>query len=120
MSDASCIFCKIVRGEIPSPRIFENDEFIAIRDIAPHAKAHYLVLPKEHLARLDEMFPAQGKSRAELVGRMFEAAVKVAREQGLLPGGFRSVINTGPDALQTVHHVHLHILGGHELGGKLG
>jgi histidine triad (HIT) family protein len=113
MSD--CIFCKIVRGEIPSPKLYEDDRFIAIHDIRPQAKTHWLVLPKEHISSLDEAFPAQGRSQYQLVGEMFEVGTKLARQSGLLPGGFRSVINTGHDGGQTVFHLHLHVLGGEVL-----
>lgn len=110
-----CIFCKIVRGEIPSPRVYEDDRFIAIRDIRPQAKIHLLVLPKEHIASLDDAFPEKGTSHAKMVGELFEAGTRVARQSALLPGGFRAVINTGADGGQTVFHLHLHILGGEVL-----
>jgi len=117
---ADCIFCKIVSGAIPSPRVFENEKFICIRDIRPQAKVHLLVVPKEHVPSLDEAFPASGSSRAALVGEMIEAATKIARQEKLLPGGFRSVINTGKDGGQTVWHLHLHILGGGPLHEDFG
>jgi histidine triad (HIT) family protein len=116
----SCIFCKIVDGSIPSPRVMETDEFIVIRDIQPQAKTHLLVIPKEHLASLEDVYPASGVGRPELVGRFFEVGARAARAEGLLPGGFRSVINTGRDGGQTVFHLHLHILGGGPLGGGFG
>jgi histidine triad (HIT) family protein len=117
---SSCIFCKIVRGEIPSPRVYEDERFIAIRDIRPQAKIHLLVLPKEHVASLDEAFPENGKSRAGLVGELFEVGARIARQHGLLPGGFRAVINTGREGGQTVFHLHLHLLGGEALREQLG
>lgn len=113
MSD--CIFCKIVKGVIPAPRIFEDEGFICIRDIQPQAKTHLLVIPKEHVASLDTAFPESGASKTELVGKLLEAGTKVARQNGLLPGGFRAVVNTGKDGGQTVFHLHLHILGGDAL-----
>ena len=109
MSD--CIFCKIVSGAVPSPKLHEDERFIAIRDIHPQAKTHLLVISKEHVASLDEAFPVQGESRSELVGRLVETGTRLAREFGLLPGGFRSVINTGHEGGQTVFHLHLHVLG---------
>ena len=112
MSKADCIFCKIVQGEIPSPRVFEDEQFICVRDIRPQAKVHLLVVPKAHVAQLDDLYPEKGAARGQLVAQLFETAVQVARRQGLLPGGFRSVINTGPEGGQTVFHLHLHILGG--------
>jgi len=115
-----CIFCKIIRGEIPSPRVAESDEFICIRDIQPQAKHHLLVIPKQHLESLAEAFPAEGASQAALMGRMLEFGTRVAREQGLLPQGFRSVVNTGANGGQTVFHLHLHLLGGEPLRGSFG
>jgi histidine triad (HIT) family protein len=117
---SDCIFCKIVKGEIPSPRVFENERFICIRDIRPQAKVHLLVVPKEHVVSLDEAFPASGKNHSALVGEMMETATKIARQEKLLPGGFRTVINTGKDGGQTVWHLHLHILGGQHLHEELG
>jgi len=117
---SNCIFCKIIRGEIPSPRVAEDAEFLCIRDIQPQAPQHLLVLPKEHLESLDDAFPPQGPSRADLMGRMLEFGTRVARAQGLLPGGFRSVINTLENGGQTVFHIHLHLLGGQSLGGEFG
>jgi histidine triad (HIT) family protein len=109
---ADCIFCKIVAGGIPSPRVFENERFICIKDIQPKARVHLLVIPKEHVASLDEAFPVQGKAHTALVGEMLETTTRIAREQKLLPGGFRTVINTGKDGGQTVWHIHAHILAG--------
>jgi histidine triad (HIT) family protein len=107
-----CIFCKIIAGEIPSPKVYEDPDFICIRDIQPQAKIHLLVIPKQHVVALDT-------SPASLTGRLFEVGTQIAREQGLLPKGFRSVINTGPDGGQTVFHLHLHLLGGEPLSGHL-
>jgi histidine triad (HIT) family protein len=116
---SDCIFCKIVDGTIPSPRLFENEQFICIKDVQPHAKTHLLIIPREHIESLETAFPAQGAQQAELLGKMMEFGTRVARESGLLPKGFRSVINTGADGGQTVFHLHLHILGGQALSGKL-
>jgi histidine triad (HIT) family protein len=115
----NCIFCKIVAGSIPSPRIYEDENLIGIRDIQPHAKAHFLILPKKHIGSLDEAFPVSGSTQSELLGSMFRAGTQVAREQGLLPKGFRATINTGEYGGQTVFHLHLHILGGEQLSGQL-
>src|SRR5690349_13909453 len=93
-----CLFCKMIRGEISSPRVYEDDSFICIRDIHPQAKVHLLVIPKEHVASLATAFPSQGSSNAALIGKLFEVATHIAREQNLLPGGFRSVINTEKNA----------------------
>jgi histidine triad (HIT) family protein len=114
-----CIFCKIVGGEIPAPRVHEDSAFICIRDIRPQAKTHLLVLPKAHVASLADAFPESGEGQAGMVGKLFQVATAIARKQGLLPGGFRAVINTGEDGGQTVFHLHLHILGGEALGESL-
>jgi histidine triad (HIT) family protein len=115
-----CLFCKIVHGEIPSPRVYEDDDFVCIRDIRPQAKVHLLVLPKKHVASLDDAFPAQGAAQSQLVGDLFAAGTRIARQEGLLPGGFRAVINTGRDGGQTVFHLHLHVLGGASLRDHFG
>jgi histidine triad (HIT) family protein len=115
----NCIFCKIIAGSIPSPKIYEDENLIGIRDIQPHAKAHFLIIPKKHIASLDEAFPVSGPTQSELLGSMFRAGTAVAREQGLLPNGFRATINTGEHGGQTVFHLHLHILGGGPLGARL-
>lgn len=109
-----CIFCKIIQGEIPSPRVYEDADFICIRDIRPQAKTHLLVIPKAHLPTLE-----QGADDPELMGKFLATTTKIAREQGLLPAGFRSVINTGVAGGQTVFHLHLHILGGETLSESL-
>jgi histidine triad (HIT) family protein len=115
-----CVFCKIIDGKIPATRIYEDKKFICIRDIQPQAKVHLLVIPREAIPSLEEAFPEKGEGNSELVGQLFEVGTKIARQQGLLPGGFRSVINTGIAGGQTVFHLHLHILGGEALRGHFG
>lgn len=117
---ADCVFCRIIEGKIPAKLVHQDDEFVAFPDIQPHAKRHFLVVPRRHLSSLAEAFPVAGRGEAELMGRLLEVGARVAREQGLMPGGFRSVINTGPDAGQTVFHVHLHVIGGEPLRGGFG
>jgi len=112
-----CIFCKMVQGSISVPKLYEDDSFICIRDIRPQAKTHLLVIPKEHISSLDTAFPKEAGGKAHLMGDLFEVATNIARQQGLLPNGFRSVINTGVDGGQTVFHIHLHLLGGEPLRG---
>ena len=107
---ADCIFCKIIDGKIPAPRVYEDEHVICIRDIQPQAKIHLLVIPKSHARTLMDV---DGHAMAAL----FEAAQKIAQTQGLLPAGFRSVINTLEDGGQTVFHLHLHLLGGERLRG---
>lgn len=114
MSD--CIFCKIVGGTIPSPRVYEDDLFICIRDIQPQAKTHLLIVTKEHIVSLEELLPAKGPARSDIVGKMFEAAAHIARQQGLT-AGYRTVINTGQEGGQTVFHLHMHLLGGPGIRG---
>jgi len=107
MSD-SCLFCRIVRGEIPARIVREDDHTVAFRDIDPKAPTHVLVVPRVHVASLDEARdPA-------LVGQVMLAAAEVAASEGIA-GGYRTVINTGADAGQTVHHLHVHVLGGRKL-----
>lgn len=117
MSEA-CLFCKIVSGAIQSQRIYEDADFICINDIQPQAKTHLLVIPKKHIATLEEAFrPDQGFPSREHMGRLLEVGVEVARQQKLLPDGFRAVVNTNRHGGQTVYHLHLHILGGEQLKG---
>lgn len=111
-----CIFCKIVDGKIPAKKILEDEKAIVIADIQPQAKKHFLVIPKKHVAALDEAF-ADDPAGRRVVSDLFSLALKLAKQENLLPGGFRSVINTHADGGQTVFHLHLHILGGEKLKG---
>jgi len=106
MSD-DCLFCKIVRGEIPSEKVYEDDELFAFHDIHPVAPVHFMLIPKLHLSSLMEA----EDSHAALLGRMLTLAPKLAKEQGL-DNGFRTVINTGTGGGQEVFHLHIHIIGG--------
>jgi histidine triad (HIT) family protein len=106
MSD-SCIFCKIVRGEIPSKKVHEDDDFFVFHDIRPIAPVHFLVIPKRHVESLAH-FEA---SDSDLIGRMLLLGARLAPAQGL-SGGFRTMINTGKGGGQEVFHVHAHIFGG--------
>lgn len=116
MSAAACIFCRIIRGEIPSPRLFEDDRCIVIRDIQPQAKTHLLVVPKKHIAGLDAV--GDDAQEAQDLGHLLLVGTRIAHEHGLMPRGFRTVINTGPDGGQSVFHLHAHILGGEKLSGN--
>jgi histidine triad (HIT) family protein len=102
-----CIFCKIVRGEIPSKKVYEDDELMAFHDIHPQAPVHFMLVPKRHIASLAEAT----SDDAPVLGRMLALAGRLAREQGS-PDGFRSVINTGRIGRQDVMHVHMHVIGG--------
>ncbi|MDI3270087.1 MAG: histidine triad nucleotide-binding protein [Bacillota bacterium] len=108
---ADCIFCRIVRGELPSQKVWENDEILAFRDIHPAAPVHVLVVPKEHIAGM----AAAGNEHAALLGELLLAGQKVAEQEGL-DEGYRLVINQGNHGRQTVAHLHLHVLGGRLLG----
>lgn len=106
----NCIFCKIIAGEIPGAKLYEDEEMLIFKDVAPKAKIHLLCVPKEHFAHLDE---ADGR-RAALLGRMLEKIGKLEDELGL-SDGYRLVVNQGENAGQTVPHLHIHILGGETL-----
>ncbi len=108
MADA-CLFCRIVRGEIPAKLVAETPECVAFRDINPQAPTHVLVIPRDHVASLAEA------TDPALVGRLALLAAEIAQREGIAEGGYRTVINTGPDAGQTVHHIHLHLLGGRHM-----
>ena len=106
MSD--CLFCKILAGDIPSDKVTETDNTYAFRDIQPVASTHVLVIPREHIESADTLRP----EHADLVIEMFDTAQKVARAEGVFEGGYRLVFNTGPDALNSVPHLHMHMLAG--------
>ena len=108
-----CIFCKIVKGELPSKKVFENDSVVAFHDIQPLAPKHVLVIPKKHIASMNE---AKEEDR-ELLGELLLAAKKVAAELGIAESGYRLVNNIGSDGGQVVYHIHIHVLGGEKLGG---
>ena len=106
----NCLFCKIVRKEIPATMVLENEHVIAFRDIDPKAPTHVLVVPRAHVATLDAV------TDARMLGELMLAAAAIARAEGIVEGGYRTVVNCGADAGQTVFHVHLHLLGGRKLG----
>lgn len=113
--DNDCIFCRIVRGEIPASVVRETDTTLAFRDIAPKAPVHVLVIPKEHHADVT----ALASANPALAGELLAAATAVAEAEGLLPDGFRLIFNVGPHGGQEVFHVHAHVLGGAPLGPML-
>lgn len=114
MADANCLFCKIVRGELPAERVFEDDEILAFKDIHPQAPLHCLVIPRTHVATLDEF----SERDEALIGRLLLTAKRIAAEHGLK--GYRVAMNVGSEGGQVVFHVHLHVLGGRPLKGALG
>lgn len=108
--DKNCIFCKIIAGEIPSAKEYEDEKMIVIRDVEPRAKLHYLCIPKAHYAYLTDL---DGK-RAETLKECFLTIARIKDSLGLKEG-YRVVINQGDDAGQSVHHLHIHLLGGEKL-----
>ena len=106
---ADCLFCRIARHEIPATIVREDEHTVAFRDITPKAPTHVLVIPKDHVSTLNDV------TDAAMIGRLVLAARDVARDEGIAEGGFRTVINCGADAGQSVFHVHLHLLGGRAL-----
>ncbi len=111
MLKEDCLFCKIIKGEIPSAKVYEDDKMLVFKDIEPKANVHLLAVPKDHFKLLSEM----DGGRAELLAHMLEKIPQIAAENGC-GNGFRLVINQGADAGQTVFHLHIHVLGGQELG----
>lgn len=105
--DPNCVFCKIIAGQIPSKKAYEDEHVLAFHDINPWAPVHVLVIPKRHIAMLSDVGPAE----QELMGRMLVLAPKLMRELGVT-NGFRTLINTGQDGLQEVYHLHMHVIGG--------
>ena len=106
--DPSCLFCRIVAREIPATRVVEDDLVLAIRDIAPRAPTHVLVMPRDHIASAADLTDAE----AALVGRIFAKAAGIARSEGIAEGGYRIVTNVGTWGGQTVDHLHFHLMGG--------
>jgi histidine triad (HIT) family protein len=105
---ADCLFCRIVAGEIPSTKVHEDDDVLAIRDIAPRAPTHILLLTKRHIASAADLTTGDG----ELLGRIFGVAADVARSEGIADRGYRVVTNVGSWGGQTVDHLHFHLMGG--------
>ena len=111
-----CLFCRIAAGEIPSKKVYEDEDTYAFLDIAPQAPVHILVIPKAHMRNVLECADRDD----ELIGQLMRTAAKIAKEQSLGGKGFRLVTNCGPDAMQSVDHFHIHILGGAQLSGQMG
>ncbi len=104
-----CIFCQIVKKEIPSQIVYEDDEILAFKDIQPKAKVHLLIIPKKHINSLNEA------KNEEILGKLLLRAKELAKEFKISKSGYKIVINTGKDAGQVIFHLHLHLLGGEEL-----
>ena len=109
-----CLFCKIINGEIPSDKVYENDKVYAFRDIAPQAPIHVVIVPKTHIASANDITA----DNASVVADIYEAIPEIAKSLGLSESGYRIVNNCGKDAGQTVFHIHFHLLGG-EPGGRM-
>jgi histidine triad (HIT) family protein len=105
---ADCLFCKIIAGEIPGSVVYQDAHVVAIKDINPQAPTHILILPRQHIATLNDLTPGDDA----IVGEMTRRAAALARERGHADGGYRTVFNCNADAGQTVFHIHLHLLGG--------
>ena len=111
--NSDCLFCKIAQGEVPSTKVYEDELILAFRDIAPQAPTHILFIPKEHIVSADEITPAN----SALVAHIFEVIPLVAKAEGL--SSYRLVSNIGPDARQSVRHLHVHLLGGREMSDRM-
>ena len=111
----NCLFCKIIKGEIPSEKVYEDDEILAFKDIHPAAPVHILVIPKKHIDSIAML----EKQDEPLVGRIYSVINKIAEEQGVKEDGFRVIVNCGRDGGQEVMHLHFHLLAGAKLGQKI-
>jgi histidine triad (HIT) family protein len=107
---SDCLFCRIIRKEIPANIVAEDEHCVAFRDINPQAPLHVLVIPRDHVASLNDM------TDGDTIGHMHRLAAQIAKQEGMAERGFRTVINTNADAGQTVFHIHLHLLAGRRLG----
>ena len=109
---ADCLFCRLAAGEIPASIVYEDAQLVAFEDITPQAPTHVLVIPRRHIATLNDLGPED----EALVGEMTRRAAAIAKEQGLAERGYRVLFNCNADAGQTVFHIHMHLLGGRRLG----
>ena len=112
MSNADCLFCKIAAGEIPADVVKEGSDWVAFRDISPQAPTHILIIPKQHIATLNDV----GDDQADALGRLFLAAKQIAADEGIAEDGYRTVLNCNAGAGQSVFHIHAHVLGGRAMG----
>ncbi len=110
-----CVFCKIIKGEIPSEKVYEDDEILAFKDINPVAPVHVLVVPKKHIANLLEVKDEDNY----IIGKIYKTINKIAKDLNIEEDGFRVIVNCGKDAGQEVMHLHFHLLGGRKLGVKI-
>lgn len=110
-----CIFCKIISGEIPSQKLYEDDRIYVFNDINPEAPVHFLVIPKEHIANVNELT----EENSDILAHIFLQIKRLVKELGIDNSGYRVITNTGDDAGQTVHHMHFHVIGKKKLSVKL-
>lgn len=110
-----CVFCKIIKGEIPSNKVYEDEEILAFYDINPATPIHILVIPKKHISSLIDLTPDDGK----IIAKIYETINKIAIDMKFAKDGFRVIVNCGKDAGQEVQHLHFHILAGKKLGTKI-
>jgi histidine triad (HIT) family protein len=111
-----CIFCRIAAGEVPSDIVYQDEDFLAFRDILPRAPTHVLIIPKTHITSVAEL----AEEQQELAGRLIIIAKNLAEKEGIAKNGYRLVINCGTEGGQLVPHLHLHLIGGRKLDAKLG
>lgn len=107
----NCLFCKIIAGEIPSDKVYENEHVFAFRDIDPKAPTHILIVPKEHIATTNDL----DESHKSIVGEIVLTAKQLAKDEGIAESGYRTVFNCNKDGGQAVYHIHLHLLGGRQM-----
>ena len=110
-----CVFCKIIKGEIPSEKVYEDEEILAFKDINPAAQIHILVIPKKHINNLLEVKDEDNY----LIGKIYKTINKIAKDLNIEKDGFRVIVNCGKDSGQEVMHLHFHLLGGKKLGAKI-
>ncbi len=111
-----CIFCKIIAGEIPSSKVYEDDKILAFNDIEPQAPVHIIIIPKEHISSANEI----NENNAEVIAHIFTKIPEIAKQAGVAESGYRVVNNCGKDGGQTVEHIHFHLTGGREFGWPAG
>jgi histidine triad (HIT) family protein len=114
--DQNCIFCRIIAGQSPSEMVYEDDQVVAFLDLNPAAPIHVLIVPRDHIPSINHITSDQ----EALIGHLFTTAKQLADSNGIAKSGYRLIMNSGPDALQTVFHIHLHLLGGGQMRFPMG
>ncbi|MEN8241205.1 MAG: histidine triad nucleotide-binding protein [Chloroflexota bacterium] len=116
MRDPDCLFCKIIAGEIPSTKVYQDEQITAFRDINPVAPVHILIVPNKHIADNNDFQPED----EAIAGRMFTAVKEIAEQEGIAENGYRLILNTGPHGKQEIDHLHLHLIGGQAMQHPMG